>query len=386
MRIHSYLQSAEQILTQYNGDQPFAAWLKQFFAANKKYGSRDRKQVAHLCYSYFRLGKAFATLPTEERILISLFLTSTEPNAYLQELKPRWNEETGEGVDVKFRAVGAEEEWRSVFPWINELSPKIEAKAFALSFLVQPDLYLRLRPSKAGPVRRKLEEAGISFNEKAPNCLALANGTKVEEVVKIDEEAVIQDYSSQQVLQPLLEVKEGSSGVLYAWDCCAASGGKSILLYDLFPRVELTVSDIRQSIIHNLQSRFRRAGIGNYKSFVGDVSSPQFSTRQRFDVIICDAPCSGSGTWSRTPEQLYHFEPTRIDHYASLQKSIALNAHRALKPGGYLMYITCSVFRKENEDVVQYLQEHTSLQLLSARYYAGYQSKADTLFVALFSL
>ena len=97
-------------------------------------------------------------------------------------------------------------------------------------------------------------------------------------------------------------------------------------------------------------------------------------------------PCSGSGTWSRTPEQLYFFEESKIAYYANLQKKIISNAVKALKPGSVLLYITCSVFTEENEDAVNFIQEQLHLKLVSANYFKGYQQRADTLFAALFSL
>src|SRR5258705_12128623 len=90
-RYHSYLNNATQILEQYKGEEPFASFLKKYFLGQKKYGSTDRKQIAHLCYCYFRLGKLLLNIPIEERILISLFLCSNKPNEILQQLKPEWN-------------------------------------------------------------------------------------------------------------------------------------------------------------------------------------------------------------------------------------------------------------------------------------------------------
>ena len=75
----------------------------------------------------------------------------------------------------------------------------------------------------------------------------------------------MQDFSSQGVGGLLLPVARGP---LYVWDCCAASGGKSIMLYDLDPAIRLTVSDIRESILINLRKRFNEAGIKKYQSFV----------------------------------------------------------------------------------------------------------------------
>ena len=103
-----------------------------------------------------------------------------------------------------------------------------------------------------------------------------------------------------------------------------------------------------------------------------------------FDIIITDVPCSGSGTWSRTPEQLYYFNPAEIDRYSALQKKIVQHAIPRLKPGGFLLYCTCSVFKKENEEIVQYIQQQHALQLLKKELLTGYDQKADTLFGAVF--
>jgi 16S rRNA (cytosine967-C5)-methyltransferase len=384
VRIHSYLQSAAGVLQEYKGDQPFATWLKAYFSANKKFGSRDRKQVSHLCYSYFRLGHAFKDSSIEERILTALFLASDAASPYLQELRPDWNERVGASLKEKLAYLGAENEWAHIFPWGAELSGQIEAYPFAISFLQQPHLYLRLRPGKEKPVLRKLEAAGITSVRKDARCLQLPNSTRIEDIILIDEEAVVQDYSSQKVLDPIHDAISDQDRNPSVWDCCAASGGKSLLAHDLFGGIELTVSDIRQSILHNLQARFRRAGLVGYKSFVADVSSPKFSTNNKYDIVICDAPCSGAGTWSRTPEQLFFFTEEKINYYADLQKKIATNAVRAVKKSGYFVYITCSVFRKENEEVAEQLAQKKGLQLQSQHYFKGYADRADTLYMALF--
>ena len=108
-----------------------------------------------------------------------------------------------------------------------------------------------------------------------------------------------------------------------------------------------------------------------------------FAFQKKFDLVICDAPCSGSGTWNRTPEQLFFFKKEKIDQYARLQKQIVSNASKALKKNGYFLYITCSVFEKENEAVVDFIENNLPLQLKSMEYLKGYDKKADTMFAAL---
>jgi 16S rRNA (cytosine967-C5)-methyltransferase len=384
MRSHSHLNTASKIIQTYDGSIPFASWLKQFFKAEKKFGSTDRKQIAHLCYCYYRLGQAFNNLETEERLLTGVFLCSFSANKVLEELKSEWNEKIALSPQEKLDVLAAAHQKGSIFDFPGELSDEIDREGFALSFLLQPDLFLRIRPGREKPVIHQLQDAGI-FYQQQNNCLRLNNQTKVEEWLHIDRDVVIQDASSQKVLDPLGRQLPPDQQ-LSVWDCCAASGGKSILMVDLFQNIQLTVSDVRESILTNLRKRFQRAGISHYNSFVADVSADNFSIRQDFDVVICDAPCSGSGTWARTPEQLYFFKKEKISYYAALQKRIATRAAKQVREGGYLVYITCSVFSKENEEVVEFLQGNTGLSLCSKEYIKGYDQKADTLFTALFKM
>jgi 16S rRNA (cytosine967-C5)-methyltransferase len=249
---------------------------------------------------------------------------------------------------------------------------------------VQPLVYLRIRPGKKQKVITALQQADIPFTTISEHCIAVNNNTKADAVLEIDKDVVVQDWSSQRVLEPLHNALLQQP--LKVWDCCAASGGKSILLLDTFSDVQLTVSDVREGILHNLRNRFAKAGIKNYQSFIGDASKELPPRNEKFELVICDAPCSGSGTWSRTPEQLHFFSAAKIDYYAGLQKSIVANAYKSIRPGGYLLYITCSVFIKENEEVVDFMQNTLSLKLQESNYYKGYDDKADTLFAALFQV
>ncbi|MBO9683024.1 MAG: Fmu (Sun) domain-containing protein [Flavisolibacter sp.] len=386
MRSYSYLNTASRIIQSYDGSMPLAAWLKQFFKADKKFGSKDRKNISHACYCFYRLGSAFQNLNTEERVLTALFLCSDTSNKILEELKPGWNEQILLPLSEKVTLLSVQEEIKKIFPFRGEVSKEIELQSFTLSFLIQPDLYLKIRPGKKERVLRQLQNAGVQFTLLTDECIQLSNQSKVDEVVNIDEDVIIQDYNSQRTIELFQNHKPQTTNYkLSAWDCCAASGGKSILFHGHFPLAQLTVSDVRESILINLQKRFKRAGIKNYDHFVADVSSAHFSIQKKFDLVICDAPCSGSGTWSRTPEQLKFFKKEKMEHYASLQKRIALNASKAVKKNGHFLYITCSVFEKENEEVVNFIQSNSAVQLKAMEYLKGYDKKADTLFAALFS-
>jgi 16S rRNA (cytosine967-C5)-methyltransferase len=394
---YSYLNTSEEILLEYKGEEPLAYFLKFFFSHHKKYGSRDRKQIAHLCYCYFRLGKSLLQVPVEERILIGLFLCSTEPNEILQQLKPEWNKQVDLPADKKLLIIPARLRQsggnyslliEDVFPWKEKLSETIDQEKFGESFFVQPDLFLRLRPGNENSVKEKLLQAGINFKEFSPACLALPNTSKIENIIELDKEAVVQDYNSQQIGEYLkLAISPPSHReqlTINAWDCCAASGGKSLLLYDLTPHVDLTVSDIRESILINLKKRFAKAGIKNYRSFIADLTNDSRLPTPDYDLIICDAPCTGSGTWGRTPEQLYFFDDKKIEEYSSLQKKIVSDIIPYLKKNGFLIYITCSVFKKENEEIAEFIKTEFHLQLVKMEWLMGYDRRADTMFVALF--
>jgi 16S rRNA (cytosine967-C5)-methyltransferase len=380
MRYHSYLNSAKTIIDSYKGDAPFAIFLKKYFNANKKYGGRDRKQIATLCYNFYRLGKAIPQLPVEEKIIVAVFLCEDKSNDFLQFHKPEWNAIITKPLAEKTDIAGFTAE--DVFPWAEELSTGIDAELFRESFFSQPDLFLRIRPGNKETVVKKLHDAGIGFEMINDDCIALPNSTKVDNIIETDREVVVQDYNSQQVLDGIKNQVSAIRHPVSVWDCCAASGGKSILAYDILNgEIELTVSDIRESILSNLKSRFETAGIKNYQSFVADLSQQYSILNQPYSIIICDAPCTGSGTWSRTPEQLYYLKRKTIDVYVAMQQQIVSNVIPHLQPGGLFIYITCSVFKNENEDMVNFIKQkfHLQMELLK-----GYDKKADSMFAAVF--
>lgn len=384
MRYHSYLNSATTIIGSYKGDIPLAAFLKKYFNAHKKYGGKDRKQIAALCYNFYRLGKAAPQLPVEEKIIVAVFLCENKSNEFLHFHKPEWNAIIEKPVAEKMQVACITGE--DIFPWAEALSDAVDAERFRYSFLQQPDLFLRIRPGRKDTVIKKLQQAGITFEMPGAYAVALPNATKIDSILEIDQEVVIQDLNSQQVLQGIRKPAEGFPQPFSVWDCCAASGGKSILLYDMLDgKIDLTVSDIREGILSNLKKRFETAGITNYQSIVADLSTQTFNIQHStFDIIICDAPCTGSGTWSRTPEQLYYLKRKTVDVYADIQQQIVSHVVPQLATGGIFVYITCSVFKQENEEMVDYIKEKFHLQLLQMELLIGYDKKADSMFAAVF--
>ena len=321
----------------------------------------------------------------EERVLTGIFLCSEMPNKMLETHKPEWNERAGTSFEEKCEVLGVSptEVLAALFPWEEALSEGIEHEPFAQSYFTKPDVFLRLRPRERDSVRPRLKSAHVPFKDISTTTISVSPKEKVDQILSIDYTAVIQDLSSQKVGDFLKEVLMEDQPKV--WDCCAASGGKSILAYDINPTIKLTVSDIRPQILNNLEARFETAGITKYNAFVTDLSSPQSDIpNASFDVIIADVPCTGSGTWGRNPEQLFYFDEARIGEYALLQRSIITNAVHHLKPGGALVYITCSVFKQENEENVGFIEQELGLKCIRSGSIPGYELKADSMFAAVF--
>ncbi|WP_160711592.1 RsmB/NOP family class I SAM-dependent RNA methyltransferase [Chitinophaga solisilvae] len=383
-RWENYVSSAEKIIGAYKGSLPLHHFLKTFFKEHPYMGSRDRRWISQLVYHYYRLGTWGKNLPLQTRILAGTFLCETQPNDLLQALQPDWN--TRMELPAAEKAVILEQPLspEGIFPFTADLSEEVNAGAFSYAFLRQPRLFIRVRNNKLDKVLQLLQQKNITYEVfENKSTIALPNGTKIEELVPEKSWYEVQDASSQQTGAFFHPARQETW-----WDCCAASGGKSILLKDQQPDVKLLVSDVRRSILENLQQRFKAAGIKNYEARVADLTSPDAAGtigRQQFDGIILDAPCSGSGTWGRTPESLTFFKHDEILKYQQLQKRIAHNVIPFLKPGGSLIYITCSVFKQENEEVVAFIEANSRLRRQEGGIIAGYDKGADTMFAVRFS-
>lgn len=394
--ILAHLSTAEQILAHYEGLEPFPVFIKAFFRDNKKFGSRDRREISSFCYSFFRLGKALTELPIRERILIGHFLCNSDDLDFLQELLPGFVPEqdltTGQKMDYisqRYPVFSPE----SLFPFHTSLSAGLDQQAFIQSHFVQPDLFIRLRPGRGAAVKKKLESAGISFTHLGESSLVLFNTTSLDLLGEADRDFIIQDLSSQKTADYFPAATELPASAT-VWDACAGSGGKSILARDLYPNASLYVSDVRDSILHNLRKRFSSAGIREYKIFLADLTetdnrnnaSDRFFPKNGFDFVIADVPCSGSGTWGRNPWEMLYFPEEEMGHYQQLQQQILKQLTGRVKPGGYFLYITCSVYKQENEMAVDFILSNTKLRLKKSGLIEGYRQKADTMFAALFTL
>jgi 16S rRNA (cytosine967-C5)-methyltransferase len=234
-----------------------------------------------------------------------------------------------------------------------------------------------LRKNKA-EVIQLLKKNQIEFRDENEHCISFNSNVKLDDLLT-PADYVIQDYASQ---------KTGEFFDPHAkerwWDCCTASGGKSIMLLDKQPNIQLTVSDVRDSILKNLHHRFSMYNYqSKYVSHSIDLLQPvtQFPSNH-FDQIICDVPCSGSGTWARSPEQYYYFTEEKLNEFHQKQLTISNEALQKLKSGGFFYYITCSVFKKENEAVVSTLLEN-NCSLVKSQLIKGISKGGDCLYIAV---
>lgn len=158
-----------------------------------------------------------------------------------------------------------------------------------------------------------------------------------------------QDFHSQQIAK-LLKPKEKQLIV----DACAGAGGKSLHLAALTKnKARIVALDTRKSALTELKKRKVRSGAYSIKTALNSPYTRQ-ELNGRAHIVLVDAPCSGSGTIRRQPEIKWHLDEKKIKNYSIQQKKILSENSIMVKESGTLMYVTCSIFREENQEVVQW--------------------------------
>jgi 16S rRNA (cytosine967-C5)-methyltransferase len=154
----------------------------------------------------------------------------------------------------------------------------------------------------------------------------------------------IQDEGSQLVA----ELAGKGDNIL---DCCAAPGGKTAILAERNPKASLLACDVSRRRLDEMRGLLRnlRGARISYES----VDAAKLAYDRVFDLVLCDVPCSGTGTMARNPEIRHRLESAEFPRQHSRQVAILLSAMRTLKPGGRLLYASCSLEPEENESVIQ---------------------------------
>jgi 16S rRNA (cytosine967-C5)-methyltransferase len=150
----------------------------------------------------------------------------------------------------------------------------------------------------------------------------------------------LQDAASQAVIEALPEANK-------CLDYCAGGGGKALAMAAQ-PGRYVFAHDIDPNRMKDLEARAARAGVK-----IPQLTAARVAQEAPFDLVLCDVPCSGSGSWRRAPEAKWAFTPARLEALRAMQDSILEQSARLLDRPGVLVYATCSVLKVENEDRVE---------------------------------
>lgn len=159
----------------------------------------------------------------------------------------------------------------------------------------------------------------------------------------------VQDASSQ-LVAPLLDVKPGMRVV----DTCAGAGGKSLHLASIMQnKGQLIALDLYESKLNQLKLRARRNGVHNIETRVIESTKTIKKLHGTADRVLIDAPCSGLGVLKRNPDSKWKLQPEFIDNIRKVQAEVLENYSKIVKPGGKLVYATCSVLPSENQEQIE---------------------------------
>eukprot|EP00027_Filamoeba_sp_ATCC50430_P001989 CAMPEP_0168543090 /NCGR_PEP_ID=MMETSP0413-20121227/1699_1 /TAXON_ID=136452 /ORGANISM="Filamoeba nolandi, Strain NC-AS-23-1" /LENGTH=330 /DNA_ID=CAMNT_0008573017 /DNA_START=339 /DNA_END=1331 /DNA_ORIENTATION=+ len=226
------------------------------------------------------------------------------------------------------------------------------------AFQQQAPLDLRVNTLKAtrDQVKKLLQEEGISSVETPFSTFGLRVDQRSPLLDSLDifKEGLIEIQDEGSQISAMCTGVEPGNSVL---DYCAGAGGKTLALASLMNNSgRITACDIDESRLLNAKKRLARAGVFNTNIIHLDQTGEITLSRKRgkFDVVMVDAPCTGSGTWRRAPDLKWRLTPEDILEYTDTQQTILKEASKYVKEGSKLIYTTCSLLKVENEDLIQH--------------------------------
>ncbi len=136
-------------------------------------------------------------------------------------------------------------------------------------------------------------------------------------------------------------------------DLCAGSGGKTLAMAAAMQNTgQINAYDRDKSQLRPIFERLKRAGVRNVQTMTAGDEAALRKEGARFDLVLVDAPCTGSGTWRRKPDAKWRLNPRNLAQRLDEQRTVLELAARLVKPGGRLVYVTCSVLLEENQDQI----------------------------------
>lgn len=349
------------------GRQPAEAVLKSWGAANRYAGSKDRRAIADRVYKVLRArGRLSWIMGGREdgRALVIGSLHAID-GLSLEEIEAL---HSGEGYGP--RPLSKQERARITAPagelpgWVAAGLPEFVVEDFKATFgdrwveeaheLMAPRAPIDLRVNGAmatvDQVEVELADAGLTAqrtplsawglrlsSEPPPNIQAL-DGFQAGRFE-------IQDEGSQVACW-----LAGATPGMIVVDYCAGGGGKTLgLAQAMEGQGTLIAGDVVQKRLNNIRPRLERAGVEAELRLLGQNGGGLEDLNGKADLVFVDAPCSGSGTWRRRPEDAWRLTAEEVERLHALQVRIVGQASQLVKPGGRLVYVTCSMLSRENE-------------------------------------
>lgn len=370
--------------------RPADALVSSWFRANRHLTEADRGTISELLYAllrhHARLGWWIARHGKKDNprnrllawMVLGLGKTPDQIRAlFTGNLAPRPMSETERALVVKLQGSpvthpAMPEEVRVECPdWATaalrrRFPDSFEADVGAL--LAPAPLDLRINPLKAqrDSILQALRDIGLPA---APSPLA-PHGIRIPERPSLARlpmlktgEVEIQDEGSQLVAM-LVDARPGERVV----DFCAGAGGKTLAIAaQMANKGHVVACDVLDIRLKRAAERFRRAGLHNIETRPLASERDKWVKRHKggFDRVLVDAPCSGTGTWRRNPDARWRVLGPGLEALLPLQASILDSAARLVKPGGRLVYATCSLLLEENEEqVAAFLATHPDFRVV----------------------
>lgn len=377
---------AQALATILRFDGPSDVLMSRFFRLNPNLGSRDRSLVAEAIFFALRrfatLGWALqpATPVRAPRLAALVTLARQHGLDALEERALRGDASAVKhalGVDLAHApgSVRAElPQW--LYAAVEQQYPDAEALFAAL---VEPAaLDLRVNTLKAQREEVLAEFAGYGVDcvatRYSPDGIRLADKPALTQWAAYrDGRIEVQDEGSQLIAR-LVQPRRGEMVV----DFCAGAGGKTLALGALMRSAgRLYAFDVNEKRLAGLGPRMRRSGLSNVHP-VAIRSESDLRVKRlagKCDRVLVDAPCSGSGTVRRNPDLKWRFDQPELERVSKVQRSVLAAAARLVKPGGRLVYATCSLLARENQDVIEeFLAAHPEFHSIPAAEVLSMQS------------
>lgn len=334
--------------------------IERAFKANRKWGSRDRKFFAETMYEVVRHKRRLEFIADSEDLWDIIGAYLIEKNMEL----PRWDEFEDLSIVSIQRRISAEKPTHieCSFPdWMHELGQsefKGEWPALMKSLNLPAEVFLRTNTLKADPeklLKQLLADEITSEIVGTDGPQANAIRLKVRKNVFATEAFKrgffeVQDMASQFVA-PMLDVGPG----MRVADACAGAGGKSLHMAMLMKnKGKIIAMDIHEWKLKELKTRAARNGVDIIETKLIDSTKTIKRLEKSFDRVLLDVPCSGLGVIRRNPDTKWKLSIEEIERLVNLQREILSGYSKMCKPGGKLIYATCSILHRENEEQVKW--------------------------------